>query len=68
MSSRNHAKTMERQLICYYARERKSVKVPQISIAYKLEMLHFQSKNAAVIRFTEDMTGNQEEEKILIKL
>ena len=55
-SSRNHMETMGRQQICYGAREKKNVKVPQISIGYKLEMVHLQSKNVAVITFTKDMT------------
>ena len=61
-SSRNHMETMGRQQICYGVREKKSLKVPQISIVgYKLEVVHLQSKNVAVITFTKDMTGNQEE-------
>ena len=35
----------------------------QILIAYKLEMLHFKSKNVSVIIFADDITGNQKEQK-----
>ena len=54
---------MRSQQICYIAEEGKSVKDLQILIAYKLEMLHFKSKNASVIIFADDITGNQEEQK-----
>lgn len=54
---------MRSQQICYIAEEGKSVKDLQILIAYKLEMLHFKSKNVSVIIFADDITGNQEEQK-----
>ena len=54
---------MRSQQICYIAEEGKNVKDLQILIAYKLEMLHFKSKNASVIIFADDITGNQEEQK-----
>ena len=54
---------MRSQQICYIAEEGKSVKDLQILIAYKLEMLHFKSKNVSVIIFADDITGNQKEQK-----
>lgn len=54
---------MRSQHICYIAEEGKNVKDLQILIAYKLQMLHFKSKNVSVIIFADDITGNQKEQK-----